>query len=430
MTTKVSANELLRRVYETPKPRIAVVGDIVLDVYSIGVAAESAEQSVKFVEDTVRTHPGMAGNAHRQLEHWQCERSLFGCHVGARVRYMQEDEVLFRLDDDSPPIRANAEQQIDDLLERLADNQFDAVLITDHDAGTLTVEDTQAICLTAHEHRVICVVDPKNKPPEAYPHAIIKCNERYQHLAMLLRGSRTQSAVVTRGGRLTRLYDFLGFDRKIGAPFECQFRSAVGAGDAFSAALVATLCRGYDLEQSAAVADAAARVFVGMRFASPVFPSQAALCDWPYGKIIDNMEYLPFREEADAPDAGCRFAIAVGCFAQIHPGHLHTLRWAAQHGPLLVAMNTNESIQRSKGYTPSLSTDARARLLAEFDFVTCVVPFDTDEQFVELVRRAKPVAIIKGDDSRGKPIPGSDLAPVLYAPPSDYAGHSIDGATQ
>ena len=77
---------------------------------------------------------------------------------------------------------------------------------------------------------------------------------------------------------------------------------------------------------------------------------------------------------------GQRVVFTNGCFDLIHKGHIHYLQEASELGDrLIVALNTDESVQRLKGLLrPIKDLENRELVMASFQFVDMVVHFDQD----------------------------------------------------
>lgn len=100
-----------------------------------------------------------------------------------------------------------------------------------------------------------------------------------------------------------------------------------------------------------------------------------------------------------------------GVFDLIHPGHIVLLEAARNEGDsLIVGLNTDASVRRlNKGPDrPIMPEDARARVVAAFGAVDCVVLFDEDTPF-GLIQTLEPDVLVKGADySRAKTV-GADI---------------------
>lgn len=89
-----------------------------------------------------------------------------------------------------------------------------------------------------------------------------------------------------------------------------------------------------------------------------------------------------------------------GVFDLVHPGHVALLEAARNEGDVLVVgVNTDASARRlGKGEDrPVVPEGARARVIAGFEAVDCVVLFDEDTPF-ELIQALEPDVLVKGGD--------------------------------
>jgi len=99
-----------------------------------------------------------------------------------------------------------------------------------------------------------------------------------------------------------------------------------------------------------------------------------------------------------------------GCFDLIHAGHVDYLSKAKEFGDvLIVALNTDESIQRIKGNTrPITPLVERGFVIANLKAVDYVTAFDEDTPF-EIISALIPDILIKGADWSIDNIVGRDI---------------------
>ena len=88
-----------------------------------------------------------------------------------------------------------------------------------------------------------------------------------------------------------------------------------------------------------------------------------------------------------------------GCYDVLHPGHIRLLESARSLGDVLIlALNTDASVQRLKGPTrPLISQDRRAELAMALQAVDAVTFFDEDTPR-ELIAAVLPDVLVKGAD--------------------------------
>lgn len=100
-----------------------------------------------------------------------------------------------------------------------------------------------------------------------------------------------------------------------------------------------------------------------------------------------------------------------GVFDLVHPGHVALLEAARNEGDVLVVgLNSDVSARRlGKGADrPVVPESARARVIAGFEAVDCVVLFDEDTP-VELIQALEPDVLVKGGDYTRATTVGADI---------------------
>jgi rfaE bifunctional protein nucleotidyltransferase chain/domain len=96
---------------------------------------------------------------------------------------------------------------------------------------------------------------------------------------------------------------------------------------------------------------------------------------------------------------GKKVVFTNGCYDVLHPGHIRLLEAARSLGDVLIlALNTDASVQRLKGPTrPLIFEDQRAELAAALTAVDAVAFFDEDTPR-ELIASVLPDVLVKGAD--------------------------------
>ena len=100
-----------------------------------------------------------------------------------------------------------------------------------------------------------------------------------------------------------------------------------------------------------------------------------------------------------------------GVFDLLHPGHLALLEAARSEGDaLVVGVNSDASVRRlgKSPQRPIVPEAARARMLAGFAAVDCVVLFDEDTPLA-LIQALSPDVLVKGADYTRAQIVGADF---------------------
>jgi rfaE bifunctional protein nucleotidyltransferase chain/domain len=114
-------------------------------------------------------------------------------------------------------------------------------------------------------------------------------------------------------------------------------------------------------------------------------------------RLYSRSELIAQREVWKAE--GKRVVFTNGCYDILHPGHIRLLERARSLGDVLIlALNTDSSVQRLKGPTrPFFDERTRAELATYLEAVDAVTLFDEDTPR-ELIAALLPDVLVKGAD--------------------------------
>lgn len=114
-------------------------------------------------------------------------------------------------------------------------------------------------------------------------------------------------------------------------------------------------------------------------------------------KLYSREELVAQRERWKAE--GKKVVFTNGCYDILHPGHVRLLESARSLGDVLIlALNTDSSVQRLKGPArPMLTETERATLAIHLEAVDAVTFFDEDTPR-ELISVVLPDFLVKGAD--------------------------------
>ncbi|MFC0029306.1 D-glycero-beta-D-manno-heptose 1-phosphate adenylyltransferase [Micromonospora chaiyaphumensis] len=189
---------------------------------------------------------------------------------------------------------------------------------------------------------------------------------------------------------------------------------AVGAGDAYLAAMTLALAAEASLPTAAQLAQLAATITV----------SDTGTCVCRREDLLDALGSAP--DEAGRPTqvgaeelaaivaehrrAGRSIVFTNGCFDVLHPGHVRYLTQARALGDLLVvAVNSDGSVRRLKGPDrPVNPVEDRTALLAALECVDHVVVFEEDSP-AKLIEAVRPDVYVKGGDYPPEMVPEAPL---------------------
>jgi D-beta-D-heptose 7-phosphate kinase/D-beta-D-heptose 1-phosphate adenosyltransferase len=130
-------------------------------------------------------------------------------------------------------------------------------------------------------------------------------------------------------------------------------------------------------------------------------------------KVVANLEQLA-ECVTSYKRQGRRVVLTNGCFDILHRGHVTLLEQARALGDVLVvAVNTDEGVQRLKGSGRPVNALAdRMAVLAALGCVDHVVAFGEDTP-VEVIRALRPDVFVKGGDYTRERLPEAALVEEL-----------------
>ena len=474
--------ELARAVHGFGDARVLVLGDVMLDRYVSGNASRlSPEAPIPVLRPTARRATlGGAANVALNVATLGGQVALVGVvgddadgaeltrllassgvvpHIvvvrgrltTAKTRFMVGHHQLLRLDEETtaPIDEATATrvlQQFADALQR-----SDVVVLSDYAKGVLSDAVLRGVLAQAQASGRMVIADPKRGDFTAYRGAsVLTPNELEVRQATRIEAADDMEA--DRAGRralddsgceavlVTRSAKGLTLVRRDMPALHLPARArevadVSGAGDTLVAALAVALGAGAALPAAAALANVTAGISVGKPGTATV-SREELLGVLHLEDLVATDCKIATREEAAQRAAawraqGLRVGFANGCFDLIHPGHVRLLTEArASCDRLVVALNTDPSVQRLKGPTRPLQNEtARAIVMASLAPVDMVVLFAEDTP-IELIRALRPDVLVKGADYSIDQVVGADLVQgwggsVLLV--ELEAGHSTTG---
>jgi cytidyltransferase-like protein len=109
-----------------------------------------------------------------------------------------------------------------------------------------------------------------------------------------------------------------------------------------------------------------------------------------------------------------RKVVAVsGGFDPVHVGHVQMIEEAAEHGDVMVIINSDDWLLRKKGYV-FMPWPEKAYIMSQIKGVTRVVSVDdSDDSVCEALRTHKPDCFANGGDRRKTNTPEMDVCEEL-----------------
>ncbi len=467
--------EQLREIVESlGRPRILVIGDLILDRYVTGAVERISPEAPIPVLSATQSEDrlGGAGNVAANLrameapveivgvvgddsrgrqmlgmfEELGCDAS--GCIADAdrptteKTRMISGVQQMLRVDwEKSHAISAQHEARfVRELPARVEKAQ--AVILSDYGKGVLTKQVIEVVIAAARRARVPVLVDPKGSDYSRYAGAtLVTPNRKEAEEALgrklksldempaaardLMRSASLDAAVITLGA------DGMFHMTKDGAAGHVptvarQVFDVTGAGDTVISHLAIALGDKRPLGIAVLLANHAAGIVVGKRGAASVTRAELSGAlgrhAWGSRKIAlgEDLETVLARWRKEK----LRVVFTNGCFDVLHAGHVQYLRFARSQGDVLVVgVNDDASVRRMKGPTRPVNVlGDRLEVLAALEMVDAVATFSEDTP-ATIIERVNPAVLVKGEDWKDKGVVGREwveshggsvvLAPLL-----------------
>lgn len=461
--------DLIDLVHRLGRPRVLVVGDVMLDRYVWGNAERISQEApvILLRADRREERLGGASSVATMLAALGAETSLVGVvgpdADGARSRQMLTDlgidadgvrtdssrpttvkeryigraqarhpQQMIRVDyEDRSALDAGVERDLAAVLEAKL-RAADIVLVSDYDKGVCTPGLLQGLIAAAKARGVRVIADPTRGGDYAK-----YCGCASMTPNRLEAGLATGRTITTHDEALQAaadLRDRLGLEAGIvtldkdgmalahgdgrAAVFPTRPRQVydiTGAGDMVMATLGLALAAGADYDPAIRLANVAGGLEVE-KIGVATVSREELLADLfrsaerapGAGKALPLPQLLAELERRR--QAGQRVAFTNGCFDVLHAGHVQYLHEArAQADCLVVGLNSDASVRQLKGPTrPVNAADARALVLAGLQDVDYVTVF-AEATPLALIRAVRPDVLVKGADYRKDEVVGAEF---------------------
>ena len=454
--------QLVNILLNLGKPRILVVGDVMLDRYVWGdvdrISPEApipvlsvANEETKlggaasvvnnlFVLDVDVTCCGVVGDDAAGATFRQMLRQLGLSDAGVvvcpgrkttvKTRMIAHKQQVLRVDDeDTGELPAEIVGKVAAFVDRQA-LASEMILISDYGKGLISPAlaariskasrsaSVRVIADTAKQadfskYRGLTAITPNRSESELATGLKITSIEQ-AHIAAdkLLNELELQAVVMTLDkdgiAVLERPDDFTHVPTRPRAVYD-----VTGAGDMAISVLGAVLAAGQGWIDAARLANIAAGIEVTRIGSQPLRRDEIIRgIRHEHAIAADKMKSLaelrPILEEHRRRRE--RIVFTNGCFDILHLGHVKYLEFARGLGDVLViGLNSDGSVRRLKGANrPICPENERAQMLAALADVSYVVVFDEDTPDA-LIREVHPDVLVKGEDWEGKEVVGSEF---------------------
>ncbi len=462
-----SHHDLLQVMDRLGRPRVLVLGDLILDRYTRGDAERISPEAPVIVLCAGERDERLGGAANvanmlRELEaEVVCGGVVGADEAGTTLRHALEERAIdtslvvvdasrpttvkerfiglastrhpsqiLRVDRESTaPLPTLLEGQV---IEQLKSHirSCQAVLISDYAKGFCTPRILSATIAEARRWNVPVLVDPVRLGGyERYRGAtLLKPNRREAEQAADAAIRSPQDALQI-GRQLCEQLDFamavITLDRDgmalapradEGCIFPTHARAVydiTGAGDMVLAMLGVCFADSVAPSQSVRLANVAAGLEVE-RQGVAVIAREEIRRELLATSMSGDRKIVARRDAAELAEhyrrLGRKVVFTNGCFDLLHVGHIACLTEAAAMGDILfVAVNSDESVRRLKGHNrPVIGENERAAMLAALACVDHVVMFDEDSP-CSLLEAIRPNVLVKGGATHPADITGRDI---------------------
>ncbi len=462
------ANHLIDWMQKLGRPRILVLGDLMLDRYIFGDAERISQEApvILLRADKREDRLGGASSFATMMAALEAEVHLVGVTGddadAERVRSILTDlsvdcsgvlpdasrpttvkeryigraqdrhpQQMMRVDYESRAVIEGAmEQKMADAIVAGIE-KADVVLISDYDKGVCTSRLLKVAIEAGRKRGIPVVADPiRGKDYSKYrgcsamtPNRLeaglatgrmIGNNDDAMISARILRDSLGLDASI-----ITLDKDGMAFCPRDGSEeiFPTRARAVydiTGAGDMVMSMLGLALAAGADYPTAIRLANIAGGLEVEKLGVATVSRDEiiqdiiqhSVTADGHERKLKTLVQLLPEIEQRRR--AGQKVAFTNGCFDILHAGHVQYLQEARAQGDfLIVGLNADASIRQLKGPDRPLNTvDDRAAVLAGLQSVDYVTVFNESTP-VNLIQAIRPHVLVKGADYRKEEVVGA-----------------------
>jgi D-beta-D-heptose 7-phosphate kinase / D-beta-D-heptose 1-phosphate adenosyltransferase len=426
---------------------VIVVGDIILDKYVYGVSSRiSPEAPAPIInEERVVCTLGGAANVAKQVADLGINVDLIGFYGddeyskiiddlldnikyingilvkdGSTIikeRIIANNQQLVRIDRGEPTHWTNHQILNDFIGFSISSSEIGAIIVADYCKGTLADSTIELIIKKAKELNIPIFVDTKSSNITKYKGVFAITPNFSEWTSIYKRMSYDKELSDTIRNEINYILITCGkdgvklFNRELNELVHIksiarQVFDVTGAGDTLIATFaVANMC-GYDIMESANIANIAAGIVVEKQGTATVRLSELfKRSNKPKDKIMSPEDIIKISN-------GSTIVFANGCFDILHLGHMSLLEQAAKLGDILVVgINSDNSLLRIKNRNSIYDEISRSEMVASLPYVNYVTIFDeeTPKNIMDIIN---PHYVVKGDDYSEEMVIKNDRAQV------------------
>ncbi|MDA9729474.1 D-glycero-beta-D-manno-heptose-7-phosphate kinase [SAR86 cluster bacterium] len=435
------------------KPKILVIGDLILDQYLWGHSSRiSPEAPVPVIDITSKNFSlGGAGNVIRNLNSLgakvevvsvlsECSTSkkLKGLLKDLKIKthlFTQKNHIASKktrvFSSRSQVLRFDSEDKLDlsssleiKIINKISSKikEFDCVIISDYGKGVISKNISKSIIKISNSFSIKVLVDPKGtdfikykdcylltpnkkEASEALKIDLEVKNNIKPALLKLKNDLKVNVPLITLGADGIAYYDR---GVRILPTASKEVFDVTGAGDTVISALSFAIASGARLEEAIKFSNIAAGIAVGKIGTAEVSIQEISKFMLDQDSLSENEKISNIK---NASNNGKKIVFTNGCFDIIHSGHIKYLEEAKNCGDILVVgINSDSSVKKLKGPDrPIINESDRVKVLSSIKHVDFVLVFN-DETPLKLIKSIRPDVLVKGGDYKNKSIVGRSFA--------------------
>lgn len=450
-------NFLLDRWHNSIKPRVLVIGDLILDRYIWGeierISPEAPVQILAWEKESSAL--GGAANVANNLAQLGCNVYLSGI-IGydsegdellkkakqfnintslilktrkfrtiTKTRFISKNQHVLRVDKEN-----NSHIDLENkFIKRISSfiEKIDGIICSDYSKGVFTEGLLRYLSTTSKKKKIKIVVDPKGNNYKKYQGVTAitpnisefsiavgkvskKETELDQDVKKLLKNINVEFILLTRGKNGMTLFDRKG---RIGhEPANAkEIFDVTGAGDTATAVFTMGLLGSSTLKDTLYLSNLSAGIVVG-KVGTSTLTGNELKDSIGNNQVSFSNKIIPKDKIASVINnlriKGKKIVFTNGCFDILHSGHIEYLERARGLGDILiVGLNSDSSVKRLKGQgRPFNQQKERAKMLASLSSVNLVSVFHEDTP-LKLIQNINPDILTKGGDYSAKEIVGA-----------------------
>lgn len=449
------------------RPKILVVGDMMLDRYTTGIAERISQEAPVLVlsSNSVEHRLGGAASVCHMVSALDADvvaAGVIGTDViGEQLKQCLSDagvctdfvvcdtnrrttlkerfvgrngsglpSQILRVDTETrEPISSDVERRLTDLISESI-GEFDAVLISDYVKGVCTPRLLSQVIRSANLQNVPVLVDPgRDCDFSIYRNVTLIKPNRLETSLATNRSIQCQDDAVLAGADLCKKFDIDTAIITLDADGMCLVDKAgcgnifptnartvydiTGAGDMVLSVLGICYASGVQTEEAVELANVAAGLEIDRVGVAVLSRSEIRSCCADTSRTVGRKS-LDIRQATMQAEEyrrkGKTIAFTNGCFDLLHVGHVTYLEEAASLADvLIVGVNSDLSVRRLKGPDrPVITESDRLAMLSALSCVDHVILFG-EATPCEIIRSVRPDVLVKGGTYTTEQVVGHEI---------------------